>query len=427
MTMDRSETTIERDYRRRTRRSRDLMSRAAKSMPGGNTRTTSFHPPYPVVFDRGKGPWLWDVDGHRYVDLFYNGLSFIHGHSYPPIRRSMAAVLGRGTGWAGASREQVAFADLLRRRIPGGGLVRFTNSGSEAAMLAVKVARRVTGRPLILKFDYAYHGSYPDLEAGLYGQGQIANRAVLARFNDIASCEQAFDKHAGAIAAVVFEPVMFTGRVIPPEDGFLTRLQALARRHGALSILDDCLMLRLAVGGSSEKYGLKPDLTVLGKFIGGGTPVGAVVGRAELMDVFNPLKAGCMFHGGSFNGNVLGCAAGLVTLKHLTKSAIRKMDKQAALLRARLEKKAATLGIGVSVTGTGSFGGIAFTADPARHEDNPSAMGLSALFHLACLNAGVALGPGGLFAFATTVDDAALKHAVAGMEHALEVVAVAGI
>jgi glutamate-1-semialdehyde 2,1-aminomutase len=427
MTMRRAETPIEQEYRGRTRRSRDLMARAAKSMPGGNTRTTSFHPPYPVVFDRGKGPWLWDVDGHRYVDLFYNGLSIVHGHSYPPIRRSMAAVLGRGTAWAGASREQVEFADLLRRRIPGGGLVRFTNSGSEAAMLAVKVARRVTGRPLILKFDYAYHGSYPDLEAGLYGQGQIADRAVLARFNDIASCEQTFAKHAGAIAAVVFEPVMFTGRVIPPEGDFLTRLQALARRHGALSILDDCLMLRLAVGGSSEKYGLKSDLVVLGKFIGGGTPLGAVVGREALIDVFNPLKPGCMFHGGSFNGNVLGCAAGLVALKHLTKSSIRKMDKQAALLRTRLEKKAAALGLGVSVSGTGSFGGIAFTADPARHEDNPSAIGLSALFHLACLNAGVALGPGGLFALATTVDDRALEHAATGMERALEVVAGAGV
>jgi glutamate-1-semialdehyde 2,1-aminomutase len=416
-------TEIEATYRARTKRSRALMERAARSMPGGNTRTTSFHPPYPVVFERGKGPWLRDVDGHRYVDLFNNGLSLIHGHSYPPIRQAMARALDIGTAWSGASRAQIEFAELLKRRIPGGQLVRFANTGSEAAMLAVKLARRFTRRRLVLKFERAYHGSYPDLEAGLYGQGEMADRAVLARFNDLESCKQVFARHGASIAAVVYEPVMFTGRVVTPAEQFLTGLQNLARRYGALTILDDCLMLRLAKGGSTEKFGLNPDLVVLGKFIGGGTPVGAVVGRESIMDIFNPLKPGAMFHGGSFNGNVFGCSAGLVTLKCLTASVINKMDRQVETLRSRLRNKAASLRLDIDVTGMGSFGGIAFAADPVRHEDDPSAIGLSALFLLACLNTGVALGPGGLFAFSTVIDEHALKHAIAGMERALEDVA----
>ena len=164
-------------------------------------------------------------------------------------------------------------------------------------------------------------------------------------------------------------------------------------------------------------------LVVLGKFIGGGTPVGAVVGRTDLMDIFNPVRPGAVFHGGSFNGNVLGCSAGLVTLKCLTASAIHKMDRQGEILRSRLRNKAAWLGLDVEVTGIGSIGGIAFAADPVRHEDNPSAIGMSALYLLACLNAGVALGPGGLFAFSTAVDERALMHAITGMEQALEEVA----
>lgn len=418
-----SMTPIEAAYRARTRRSRELMQRAARSMPGGNTRTTSFHPPYPVVFERGVGPWLRDVDGHRYVDLFNNGLSLIHGHAFRPVRQAMARAIVIGTAWSGASRAQVEFAELLKRRIPGGACVRFTNTGSEAAMLAVQIARRVTGRPLVLKFERAYHGSYPDLEAGLYGQREMMGRVALARFNDLDSYRQAFAQHGTAIAAVIYEPVMFTGRVVTPAEGFLAGLEDLAQRHGALTILDDCLMLRLAKGGSTEKFELAPDLVVLGKFIGGGTPVGAVVARRSLMEVLDPLKPGVMFHGGSFNGNVLGCSAGIVAMKALTGAAIRKMNLQGDTLRGRLRKKAAALGLDIEVTGMGSIGGIAFAADTVRHEDDPAAIGLSPLYLLACLNAGVALGPGGLFALSTVVDDRVLKHAVIGMERGLEDIA----
>ena len=179
---------IEQDYRSLTPQSAQLMQRAAHVMPGGNTRTASFYPPYPVVLEGGDGAWVWDVDDRRYVDLFCNGLSLIHGHNYPPVRAAIEQALTRGTAWAGASRDQIAFAELITRRLPAMERVRFTNSGSEAGMIAVNAARRYTGRPYVLKSVGAYHGSYPDLEAGLYGQGDLPGRALAANFNDLGAC-----------------------------------------------------------------------------------------------------------------------------------------------------------------------------------------------------------------------------------------------
>jgi glutamate-1-semialdehyde 2,1-aminomutase len=416
-------TTIEERYRRETPSSATHMNAARKVLPGGNTRTTSFHPPYPVVFARGDGPWLWDVDNRRYVDLFCNGLSLIHGNNYGPAREAIQTAIQRGTAWSGTSREQIAFAGLLQGRLTAMELVRFTNSGSEAGMLAVKAARHVTGRPYIVKSIGAYHGSYPDLEAGLYGQGDLQGRALVAPFNDLASYERLMTQHGREVAAIVIEPVLVTGRVVPPAPGFLTSLEALARRHGALIILDDCLMLRLAMGGSAEKFSLRPDLVILGKFLGGGTALGAFGGSREIMQIFDPTRPGCVFHGGSFNGNPVGCAAGLVTLRDLTAERIAEMDAASLGLRNALARRAEELGIEVILSGMGSVAGIAFGADPIRHEDNPSALGLASLFHLACLSEGVLMGPGGILAVSTAHDAAALSFAIKGLSVALEKVA----
>jgi glutamate-1-semialdehyde 2,1-aminomutase len=269
----------------------------------------------------------------------------------------------------------------------------------------------------------AYHGSYPDLEAGLYGQGDLPGRALVAPFNDIKSYERLMAEHGKDVAAIVIEPVLITGRVVPPAPGFLRDLQELARRHGALIILDDCLMLRLAVGGSAEKFDLQPDIVVLGKFIGGGTPLGAFGGSRAIMNIFDPMRKGCVFHGGSFNGNPLGCAAGLVSLRHLTAERIASMDAAALAIRSALARRADELGLEIVLTGIGSVAGIAFPADPKRHEDDPSAMGLASLFHLACLSEGVLIGPGGILSVSTAHDAAAVSFAISGLSAALEKIA----
>jgi glutamate-1-semialdehyde 2,1-aminomutase len=391
-------------------------------MPGGSTRTFGWHEPYPLVIERGEGPYLWDVDGNRYVDLVYNGLSLIHGHAYPPVVEALQAVLSRGSAWPGASTEQIAFAELLVDRVKSAELVRFTNTGTEAGMLAVKVARRATGRPLVLKAWAGYHGSYDDLEAGLNGQGAIAGRTLLADFGNVDSFERMFRAVGPQIAAVVLEPVMFTGVVTPPPPGFLNEVQALARRHGALFVLDDCLMFRLAEGGSADRYGLDPDLTFLGKFIGGGLPVGVVAGGKEVIGHLDPHHASPMYHGGSFNGNLLGSVAGHVSLQHLTGASIAKMDRQAARIRSALEEKAADLDLALVVSGEGSVMGIYLESElpsPRRHPDPTRA----ALFHLACLNHGLFMGGGGEVALATVMSDEDVGDVIDGASAALEDVA----
>jgi glutamate-1-semialdehyde 2,1-aminomutase len=418
-----SRSFIEERYRRETPNSAALMNKAAAVLPGGNTRTTSFHPPYPVVIERADGPWLWDVDKRRYVDLFCNGLSLIHGNNYAPAREAIQTTMQRGTAWSGASREQIAYAELLQDRIKAMELVRFTNSGSEAGMMAVKAARHITARPYVVKSVGAYHGSYPDLEAGLYGQGDLEGRALVAPFNDLGSYERIMAQHGKEVAAIVVEPVLVTGRVVPPAPGFLTSLEALARRYGALSILDDCLMLRLAIGGSAERFDLQPDMVVLGKFLGGGTALGAFGGSREIMKIFDPTRQGCVFHGGSFNGNPLGCAAGLVTMHDLTAERIAAMDAASLSIRHALARRADQLGVEVILTGMGSVAGIAFAADPKRHEDDPSALGVASLFHLAALSEGVLIGPGGILAVSTAHDGAAISRAIDGLSAALEKIA----
>jgi len=414
---------IEETYRARTPKSAELVARANRSLPGGVTRGFGYYRPYQAVMERGEGAFLWDVDGNRYVDLVYNGLSLIHGHAYPPVTRAIAELLPRGWAWLSTSRAQIEFAELLCRRIRTFERVLFTNSGTESGMLAVKLARRFTGRPLILKATAGYHGTYSDLEAGLHGQGEIPGHTILADFNDLASFERCLVKQGPQIAAVLLEPVMYTGIVTPPEGSFLRDVQEAAHRAGALFVLDDCLMLRLAPGGSAEKFGLEPDITFLGKFIGGGTPLGAVGARKEIMQLADPGRPSGVYHGGSFNGNVLGSIAGRITIEDLTAARITKMDELAARLKGALEKRAARLGLPLSVPCDGSVMGVYFSRDclpPGPDLPNPE---LSQRFHLASLNNGVHMGPGGVIALSTAIDDRIMARVISALEDVLDLIA----
>jgi glutamate-1-semialdehyde 2,1-aminomutase len=414
---------IEEVYLSRTPRSASLTERAKRSLPGGLTRNFGFYKPYPVIHERGEGAYLWDVDGNRYVDLNYNGLSLIHGHAFPPVAEALAKALPGGWAWLGTNVPQIEFAETLCRRVPTFERALLTNSGTEASMLAVKMARGFTGRPLILKARGGYHGTYSDLEAGLHGQGEIANRALLAEFNDIASFERVLAERGREIAAVVIEPVMYTGVVMPPLPGFLNQLQAAARKAGALFVLDDCLMFRLAPGGSAELYGLEPDITFLGKFIGGGVPCGAVGGRAEIMDLADPGRPGGLYHGGSFNGNVLASLAGRVAIEELTAERIATMNRLADRLKAEIEARGRKLGLPVILLAEGSVMGLYFAKEkPKPGPDMPNEE-LSLRFHLACLNNGVQMGPGNMISLATPIDDKVMDEVVAGMGAALEAIA----
>jgi glutamate-1-semialdehyde 2,1-aminomutase len=410
--------SIEARYRARTPIAEGTMQRASRSMVRGLTRSLSWFAPYPVVFDHGAGAILTDVDGNEYVDLFGNGLSVIHGHAHPPIVEALTAALQRGTAWPGASDAQIEFAELLCARI-GTDAVRFANTGTEATMLGVKLARVVTGRPVIIKGWHAYHGSYDDLEAGLQGQAEVPGRVALAEFGDLDSYADALHRNAGQVAAIIVEPVQYTGLVTTPPPGFLPALRDLARDAGVLFVLDDCLMFRLAEGGSAQRFGIDADITCLGKWIGGGLPVGAVLASSELMSVFDPLGPAAQYHGGSFNGNLLGSVAGRIAVQSLTASEIDRIDGLADRMRAEIDAAARDAQLPVRTAGVGSAFGLYVLDGPDGEVDRDA----SALLHLAAVTHGVYYGSGGEFGLTTAMDDALTQRALSGLRAAIADVA----
>jgi glutamate-1-semialdehyde 2,1-aminomutase len=416
------QTAIERDYLRLTPGSAALMARAAAVMPRGLTRTLSWFDPYPVVFDHGRGARLYDVDGNSCLDMFSNGLSLMHGHAYAPIEEGLRGALSRGTAWPGTSDAQIEFAELLCRRVPAAEQVRFANTGTEATMLAVKLARHVSERQLIVKAWHAYHGSYDDLEAGLQGQGEMPGRVALAEFGELDSYAEILERHAGEVAAIVVEPVQYTGVVTPPPEGFLPALSELARSAGVLFVLDDCLMFRLAEGGSAERFGVHADITCLGKWIGGGLPVGVVAASAELMASFDLAPERPLYHGGSFNGNVLGMVAGAIAVRHLTAGEIARIDAQADSLRAHIAAAAESCGVPVRTSGVGSAFGL-YVLDAAGEEPAEIDWKATRLLHLAAVNRGVFYGSGGEFGLCTALTDEDIEQAGDALGDALQDIA----
>jgi glutamate-1-semialdehyde 2,1-aminomutase len=409
-------TAIEQAYIRQTPGSARLMQRAREFMPSGITRTLAWFAPYPLVFARGVGANVLDVDGNSYVDMFSNGLSLIHGHAYGPIDAALREALTRGTAWPGASEAQVDFAELLCGRVPGAEQVRFTNTGTEATMLAVKLARHTSARQVVIKAWDAYHGSYDDLEVGLQGQDELPGRVALATFGELDSYVAALERNAGNVAAIIVEPVQYTGVVTPPPDGFLHALRELAKQAGVLFVLDDCLMSRLAEGGSAERFGLDPpDITCLGKWIGGGLPVGAITSSRELMATFEMTRDGALYHGGSFNGNLLGSVAGAIAVGDLTAARIARIDAQAERLRVGLAEAADDVGVPIRTAGVGSAFGLYVLEAPGGAIDWRA----TRLLHLAAVNHGVYYGTGGEFGLCTTITDGQVEEASAGLSDAL--------
>jgi glutamate-1-semialdehyde 2,1-aminomutase len=414
-------TDIHTEYERLTPGSAELMARAARSMPRGLTRTLSWFDPYPVVFDHGSGANVFDVDGNRYIDLFNNGLSLMHGHAYPPVEKALREALERGTAWPGTSDAQVEFAEMLVARIPGAEQIRFANTGTEAMMVAVKLARHVTERTLIVKAWHAYHGSYDDLEVGLLDRGEMPGRVALATFGDLDSYAELLERHRGEVAAIVVEPVQYTGVVTPPADDFLPRLRQLADDAGVLLILDDCLMFRLAEGGSAERFGFEADITALGKWIGGGLPVGVVSAPAEMMTYYDRHPERLLYHGGSFNGNLLGMVAGAIALRDLTPAAIDRVEAKGESLKADIAAAAQACGLHVSTPGVGSVFGLYVHDGPDGEID----VAASSLLQLAAVTRGVYYGSGGEVGLSTALSDEQLAEASAAIAAAVADVAAA--
>ena len=414
-------SSIEERYWSNTVKSAAVARRAERVMPGGDTRSVQQYRPYALTIVRGEGPFLFDADGNRYIDLLGNYTSLVHGNAYPPIVEAIRDAAGGGTAWPARSHAQVELAELLRQRVRSIEQVRFCNSGTEAGMLAAHVARRMTGRKFILMARHGYHGSYDDLEVGL--AGHEGERTILADFGDANAFEALLAERGKEIAAVFLEPVLGSAGIVIPPPGFLARVREATRRAGTVLVIDEVITLRLATGGAQEIFDVQPDLTMMGKIIGGGLPVGAIGGTESLMSCLDPRNRGALWHSGTFNGNPLTCAAGTVSVRELTKERIDTMDRLGDRLGRELKKAAMAVELPFSVRRIGSLMNIFFLNDPPPPTIARDDAKLIGEFHLAALNNGLFLAPRGMIALSTVMDDELMNEIIQRASQALQEVA----
>ena len=400
---------ITRRYHERTPESAARARRSATLFPGGDFRAAAWHTPYPLTMASATGPWLRDVDGHEYLDLLGNYTALVHGNAHPAIVRAASRALEGGTCWAAANEPMLELAELLIDRVASVERVRFCNSGTEATMHAAMVAREVTGRRKVLMARYGYHGSYDDYEVG--NLGKDGPDTVIASFGDAGAFEAVLAECGDEIACVILEPVMGSSGVVPAPPGFLAQVGDAARAAGALFVLDEVITFRLAPGGAQALAGVEPDLTTFGKLIGGGFPVGALGGRADVLQVTDPTRGGLPLSG-TFNANPVTMAAGAASVRELTAERIVAIDQWCGRLADGLTRAAAEHGVPFSVRRAGSLLNVFLSPDVpptiAERADGPR----MAAFHLACLDHGLFFAPRGLLATSTVLSDELVDAAV---------------
>jgi glutamate-1-semialdehyde 2,1-aminomutase len=395
-----------------TATSDELFARARTRIPGGvNSPVRAFLAVggTPRFIARGEGPWLLDEDGNRYLDCYNSWGPMILGYSHPEVVEAVQRQTAIGMSYGAPTRLEVEMAELVTELMPNVEMVRMVNSGTEACMSAIRVARSATGRDMIIKFEGCYHGhgdaflSKAGSGAATLGQPtspgvpQGAARSTLnATYNDLDSVRALFDAHPQEIAAVIVEPVAGNMGCVPSTPEFLKGLRALCDQHGAVLIFDEVMTgFRVALGGAQSLYGITPDLTTLGKVIGGGLPVGAFGGKRALMELVSP--AGKTYQAGTLSGNPLGMAAGLATLRHLKAhpEIYERLDREPTALKNAIEAATREHGWPVVTQQFGSMLTIFFTSEPVQSWKQASQCDTAAFgrFFHAMLDRGVHLPP----------------------------------
>ncbi len=411
----------------KTTKSDEIFAAAQNLMPGGVSspvRAFKSVGGQPIVFDRVNGAYAWDVDGNRYIDYIGTWGPAICGHAHPDVIRAIQAAAEKGTSFGAPSYLENVLAEMVIDAVPSIEMVRFVNSGTEACMSVLRLMRAFTGRDKIIKFEGCYHG-HADMFLVKAGSGvatlglpdspgvpkSTATNTLNAPYNNLEAVKALFEENPGEIAGVMLEPVVGNAGFIPPEPGFLAGLRELTQEHGALLVFDEVMTgFRIAYGGAQEKFGITPDLTTLGKIIGGGLPVGAYGGRKEIMSMVAP--AGAMYQAGTLSGNPLAMTAGIKTLELLQKPGTYEyLDRVTVrlingLLNAAKETGHAACGGSIS----GMFG-FFFTEGPVHNYDDAKKCDLSKFskFHRGMLEQGVYLAPSqfeaGFMSIAHTEED----------------------
>ena len=405
-------------------RSRAHAETARQCIPAGTSRSLLRHTPFPFYVAEADGICSTDLDGNRRIDCHNNYTTMIHGHGHPQIQSAVREQLARGTSFSAPGAQEYAFVEHLCERIRSVEQVVFNNSGTEAVMVALRIARAYTGRNRIGKFEGAYHGSSdfvmvgghdlpaPDdpvrvstAHADVAGLPSAATEdVVLMRYNDSDAVREAVSRYGDTLAAIIVEPILGAGGVIPADPEFLNTLRSETERAGIVLICDEVITLRHAVGGAQGYYGLDPDLTTMAKTIGGGFPVGAVGGRAEVMRVLNdPNDGGTVANLGTFSANPISIVAGFAAMQLLDEAAIARVNALGDQARAGLSAAIERHGAPAQVSGAGSLFQVHWTTTPLIDGRGPATadMEKNLLTFLGMCNRGVQLSMRGIGALST--------------------------
>ena len=368
-------------------RSAKLYQRACKVMPGGVSRNTILRTPYPPYAERGEGCYVTDIEGVKRIDFSNNMTSLIHGHAQPTIVAALTKQLQKGTAFAAATEAEVNYAELICERNASFDKIRFCNSGTEAVMTCLKAARAYTGRPKIAKVEGAYHGIYDFAEVSQtaspanWGDTKdpvsvpvahgtpisVLNDVVIIPFNNPERAIEILDKHADSLACILLDLMPHRVGLIPASSDFVNALRKWTHDHNALLVCDEVITFRSKYGGAQEWYDMSPDLTAMGKIIGGGFPVGALAGREEVMEVLNPLADELLFpQSGTFSANPMTMVAGYAAMKMFDRAAIEKVNQLAERARMQITEAIKIAGIPACVTGGGSMFRVHMKPDVPR-------------------------------------------------------------
>ena len=401
-------------YARRNPKSFERSQAAAAYLPGGNTRSSLYFDPFPLNIVRGEGCRLFDADGHEYFDFLGEFTAGVYGHSEPAIRAAVVAALNEGVNLSGHTALEAALGRIICERFPSIELVRFTNSGTEANLMALAAATSFTRRRRILVFDGAYHGGVLSF-AGGGSPINVPHEFVVSTYNDVDQTLKLIEENRGQLAAILVEPMIGSGGSIPADVEFLQALRRAATESGALLIFDEVMTSRLAPGGRQQAVGIMPDLCTLGKYLGGGMSFGAFGGRRDVMAQFDPRRPGALPHAGTFNNNVVTMAAGIAGLTRVfTPAAAEALNARGDALRGRLNALCRDRGASFQFTGIGSLMSAHATARPIRKPADAAAAdaAVEGLLFFDLLARGVYIARKGFIALSLPIGDAEIDHFV---------------
>jgi glutamate-1-semialdehyde 2,1-aminomutase len=421
-----------------------LFEDARRNFPGGDTRMSAHYGPYPLFVERASGCRMVDADGHQIVDFMNNFTSLLLGHANAAVVAAVTEQMQRGSAYAAPTRSQVALAELIRARLPSVEQLRFTSSGSEATLMTLRCARAFTHRQKIMKMEGGYHGSYELAEVSLVPRpdrcgpldapasvgidasfpDSVLNDVVVCPYNEPELARALIGRHAHELAAVIVEPVLGSMGMIPATAEFLRALREATAAHGVLLIFDEVITLRLDDGGAQRLFGVTPDLTAMGKIIGGGLPIGAFGGRTDLMRMFHPDEAQPVMHASTFSGNPISMAAGAAAMEQVNPQLIAHVNGLGERLRSGFDAAFQRNGVRGQTTGIGSLANIHLTDENLNGpRDVVAGLGRSGrinqLLHLSMLMRGVASASRLMYCTSAPMTAADVDFAIDALDDAL--------